>query len=306
MNSEHEDEDWIDRATALLDSSADNLDAATLSRLNRARQAALAQRRVMRASMGLVGAGLAGAAVALFARCARPAPAIRRARRIAPAVVALQAGDIDFLTSDDDALDLYENLDFYAWLEKQAGRSAWLSACARGQMRERAALCVLRLVAHPARHFPDRRAVRLRGDARRRTRAPPNAAAAPAATPWSALTRSEQQLLAPVRDQWQQLPPLQQQRLRRNAERWQSLTPEQQQRIHQRLDAVRRDDARAARAGAAAIPGVPAIAAGRKAAHARSRSAASARCRRKSGACCASSSRAARHHRRTRMFAAGA
>src|SRR6476661_1658272 len=59
----------------------------------------------------------------------------------------------------------------------------------------------------------------------------PNAASAPAVTPWSALTPEEQQFLAPVRDQWQQLPPQQQQRLRRVAVRWQSMPPGQQQRV---------------------------------------------------------------------------
>jgi hypothetical protein len=38
-----------------------------------------------------------------------------------PTAASTPAGDIDFLTSDDDALDLYENLDFYAWLEKHGG-----------------------------------------------------------------------------------------------------------------------------------------------------------------------------------------
>ncbi|HEV7491941.1 MAG TPA: DUF3619 family protein [Rhodanobacteraceae bacterium] len=119
MNQPHEDENWIDRATALLDWSADNLDAATLSRLNRARQAALAQRRVVTRrwawSAALAGAAVAvfGVAVGLHHRFDTPATN--------PAAASAPAGDIDFLTSDDDALDLYENLDFYAWLEKQGG-----------------------------------------------------------------------------------------------------------------------------------------------------------------------------------------
>jgi hypothetical protein len=33
----------------------------------------------------------------------------------------LQPADIDMLSGDDDALDLSENLDFYAWLERQPG-----------------------------------------------------------------------------------------------------------------------------------------------------------------------------------------
>jgi hypothetical protein len=109
------DERWLERAKALLDESAENLDAATLSRLNRARQAALATRR-KGPSRWAWSAALAGAAAAVFAvaiglhqRGAVPSSA--------PAA-SLQPADIDVLTSDDD-LDLAENLDFYAWLEKQ-------------------------------------------------------------------------------------------------------------------------------------------------------------------------------------------
>ncbi len=113
--NQSDDERWIERARALLDDSAENLDAATLSRLNRARQAALATRR-KGASGWLWGAALAGAAAAAFAL------AIGLHRHDAPPGVpaaSLQADDVDVLTSDDDALDLAENLDFYAWLGKQ-------------------------------------------------------------------------------------------------------------------------------------------------------------------------------------------
>ena len=115
MNRDRHDEGWLDRATALLDASAENLDAATLSRLNRARQAALAQpARPLRT--WAIGAALAGATAAVLGIAiglrAPPAPA---------SAAPLQAGDIDFLTSDDDTLDLSENLDFYAWLETQPG-----------------------------------------------------------------------------------------------------------------------------------------------------------------------------------------
>jgi hypothetical protein len=110
------DERWIERATALLDASAENLDAATLSRLNRARQAALATRR-KGPSRWAWGAALAGAAAAVFALAIG-----LHQRGVAPPAVpaaSLDAGDVDVLTSDDDALDLAENLDFYAWLGKQ-------------------------------------------------------------------------------------------------------------------------------------------------------------------------------------------
>lgn len=110
------DERWIERANALLDASAENLDAATLSRLNRARQAALAQRR-KGPSRWAWGAALAGAVAAVFAL----AIGLHRQGGTPPnpPAAALEAGDIDVLIADDDALDLAENLDFYAWLGKQ-------------------------------------------------------------------------------------------------------------------------------------------------------------------------------------------
>jgi hypothetical protein len=108
-------EPWVDRAIALLDESAQALDAVTLSRLNRARQAALAQRRSALRGWTL-GAGLAGATLALVF-------AFGGGRRTAPVTVPdpLAAGvsvEADELTADDNP-DLYENLDFYAWLDAE-------------------------------------------------------------------------------------------------------------------------------------------------------------------------------------------
>ena len=119
MNLPQDDERWVDRATALLDASADNLDAATLSRLNRARQAALAARRSFWRPW-TVGAGLAGAVAAMLAIAIGLHGPVDLPT---PASVPLEASDIDALSSDDDALDLSENLDFYAWLETQPGDS---------------------------------------------------------------------------------------------------------------------------------------------------------------------------------------
>jgi len=117
MNVPHDDDArWVDRATALLDASADDLDAATLSRLNRARHAALAA-RPGRWRPWTFGAGLAGAAAAMLAIAIG-----LHGRFDAPvshAAAPLDATDIDVLSSDDDTLDLSENLDFYAWLESQ-------------------------------------------------------------------------------------------------------------------------------------------------------------------------------------------
>ncbi|HEY0232644.1 MAG TPA: hypothetical protein VGC55_15455 [Dokdonella sp.] len=107
-------EAWVERAVALLDESARNLDAATLSRLNRARQAALAPRRRPR-QRWLIGGSFAAAALALVI-------AVGLGHRIVstpvlPADLAAQ-DDLDALVGEDNP-DLYENLDFYAWLNAQ-------------------------------------------------------------------------------------------------------------------------------------------------------------------------------------------
>jgi hypothetical protein len=108
-------EPWVERAVALLDESADALDAATLSRLNRARQAALSQGRGV-SSRWSMGIGLAGAALALVLAFGLGQ---RQALQPMKEPVALeQTGDADALAGDDN-LDLYENLDFYAWLDAQ-------------------------------------------------------------------------------------------------------------------------------------------------------------------------------------------
>jgi hypothetical protein len=124
MNSPREDEAWIEQARALLDRSTESLDAASLSRLNRARQAALMQKRG-RPRAWIVGGSLAAAAA--LALCIGLGlyrlDASNRPDSPAPAAEALQPADIDVLTGDDDALDLYENLDFYAWLDEQGGDS---------------------------------------------------------------------------------------------------------------------------------------------------------------------------------------
>jgi hypothetical protein len=114
MNGPRDDDPWIGRAKALLDESARNLDGSALSRLNRARQAALAEPR-SRFRPWVFGAGIAGVAVAVFA------VAIGLDHRTGVPAAPLQAADIDVLTSDgdDDTLDLSENLDFYAWLDAQ-------------------------------------------------------------------------------------------------------------------------------------------------------------------------------------------
>jgi len=107
-------EAWVERAVALLDESAGNLDAATLSRLNRARQAALTPHRRPR-QRWLIGGSFAAAALALMV-----AIGIDHRTSAPPALPAdgLAQDDLDALVGDDNP-DLYENLDFYAWLNAQ-------------------------------------------------------------------------------------------------------------------------------------------------------------------------------------------
>jgi hypothetical protein len=103
---------WVDRAVALLDESTQSLDAATLSRLNRARSKALAHRRGVHRGW-LAGGGLMAAAAALvlaFGLLHHPAGP--------PVMSDDPAAEADPLASEDN-LDLYENLDFYAWLDAQ-------------------------------------------------------------------------------------------------------------------------------------------------------------------------------------------
>ena len=104
---------WTQAAKALLDEGVHGLDAATLSRLNRMRQHALAQRRPR--SRWIMPAGLASACALLLAVAVwhghAPQPSVGAA-----ANVASDAAVGDALADDDD---LYENLDFYAWLDAQ-------------------------------------------------------------------------------------------------------------------------------------------------------------------------------------------
>lgn len=122
---------WVCQAKILLDESAQQFDAATLSRLNRARQAALAQgrRRILRSwflPVGLASACALVLAVAVWHVCA-PAPVAGSAARATLAAATasatangsgFNANDLD-MVSGDDSLELYQDLEFYAWLDAQ-------------------------------------------------------------------------------------------------------------------------------------------------------------------------------------------
>lgn len=107
--------DFESRAGELLRASAAGLDAATRSRLNRARQAALAELQPRRLAARPAWAGLGVAAALLLA------VALRGGWLNAPAPAPLSAGvdpgapDFEMLLADD-SLEMLEDLDFYAWL----------------------------------------------------------------------------------------------------------------------------------------------------------------------------------------------
>jgi len=109
-----EDETFLQQSKKLLDESVDSLDAATLSRLNQARQRALDIRldtrrtnHFLTARNGAVFASLAVATVVVLLWTSTP--------QQQTSVVAQQYEDLEMLTADAD-LDLLEDLEFVSWL----------------------------------------------------------------------------------------------------------------------------------------------------------------------------------------------
>jgi hypothetical protein len=119
-----EQQPWVGDARALLDESAQALDAASLSRLNRARQSALAQRgRRKRMTRWLPALGLACSCALLLA------VAVWVPQRVSPVdaapgahSTAAYSGETDAI-SGDDGIEFYQNLEFYAWLDAQEQES---------------------------------------------------------------------------------------------------------------------------------------------------------------------------------------
>lgn len=110
---------WVRQAKELLDDSARDLDATTLSRLNRARQAALDLHRPRAARAWLLPAGLASACMLLLAVAVwQPHRHDDAAKAAAQATAAGKVGDADAL-SDEASLEFYQDLEFYAWLDAQ-------------------------------------------------------------------------------------------------------------------------------------------------------------------------------------------
>lgn len=122
--SEFDKSGWIAQARHLLDESAAGLDAATLSRLNRARQAALAT-RVRNRRFWMLPAGLAGACALLLAaavwmpRHGAAGAGAGASRADVPTTQAADASETGDTLAGDDSPEFYQDLDFYAWLDAQ-------------------------------------------------------------------------------------------------------------------------------------------------------------------------------------------
>lgn len=107
---------WLDAARRELDAGAEALDGAALSRLNRARQAALEVAAARRAPRWLAPVFAAGACAALALAAVIP---LLRDGPAQPSPVAEAGADFELLASAED-LSLYEDdLEFYAWLDSQ-------------------------------------------------------------------------------------------------------------------------------------------------------------------------------------------
>jgi len=112
-------EPWLERSLALLDESVEAIDASTLSRLARARQHALARRHAQRRAW--IGFGAIGAAAVLVLAFGVARHESGPALAPTAATPAGAQADGDDVIADDDNAELYEDLDFYAWLDAQAG-----------------------------------------------------------------------------------------------------------------------------------------------------------------------------------------
>ena len=113
--------EWVEQSRRLLDESAANLDAATLSRLNRGRQAALAARAGSARRWVPWSGGLAlAAAVALAVAVVGPRLSVAPIAPETPQSVADSGADADVdLLGSDDSSELVQDMDFYAWLDAQ-------------------------------------------------------------------------------------------------------------------------------------------------------------------------------------------
>jgi hypothetical protein len=105
------DETLAERAKAAFDQSVDGLDASTLSRLNRGRQAALAEagHRGREWTRWMPATGVAAAVLLAVLTFQGPGDAD---------VISAPAPDLEILLSEEN-IEMLEELEFYNWLETQ-------------------------------------------------------------------------------------------------------------------------------------------------------------------------------------------
>lgn len=109
MTEHDRDAAFIRAVRSRLDQSAEHLDALTLSRIAQARHAALQGRK----RAPILEYWLPAAALAIAASAVVVAVLVSRA----PSAAEPMLEDLELIAAPDD-LDLYRNLEFYAWLEK--------------------------------------------------------------------------------------------------------------------------------------------------------------------------------------------
>jgi hypothetical protein len=114
--TERDEDPWTECIRQKLEHSARDLDAATLSRLNQARQRALLAARSAKPRPWLWRAAFATAGALTLAIAIRP-PGVTPP--VSPPVPTTQPEDFTMLAGDEQ-LDLYQELDFYAWLDAQS------------------------------------------------------------------------------------------------------------------------------------------------------------------------------------------
>lgn len=108
-----EQDNFAQRAQALLQSSAEHLDGATRSRLTQARHAAVDVSKRGRRKNGywlMPATGVAAAAVIAVMLSLNPS---RQTEQIA---VAAQVDELEIVTAED-SLEFYRDVEFYAWLD---------------------------------------------------------------------------------------------------------------------------------------------------------------------------------------------
>lgn len=111
------DDELVARAKALFDQSVDDLDAATLSQLNRRRHEAMEKlhsgRGLRTPGVWVPAAGIAAAAVLALTLW-------NRAPEIDGLTTPATATDFEILLNED-SIEMLEHLEFYSWLDSGSG-----------------------------------------------------------------------------------------------------------------------------------------------------------------------------------------